>query len=153
MASCSLTALVVSALAALTSTGYAQDPAPTRPACPGPSVPYEGADDVVREVRLLRDDVRAACLAARDDADAAQTDADRAHDDAGQAHADALELLDALDSDSPATAQTVALDDATLDAAADAALPWAQAGVIGLAVTAGLVLVLLLMPTIRKFWP
>jgi hypothetical protein len=100
-----LVALVAAALAALPSTASA---AVTVTDCPADAGAYAGSDPVVSELRELRSDERAACLAnasrldrAHDDATAA---AAAAHDDAGAAHTDASAIATKVDGVSSAVA-------------------------------------------------
>lgn len=137
-------ALIVVGLLSLLAApaARADDPA----SCPTPPVAYEGTDDVVREVRLAREDARTTCLAAREDAD-------RAHADAERAHADAVAAADALGEPASPTDATVTIAPAQLDTIAGAVKPYGDAGTIALGVLTGLTIVgLLLMPAIRRYW-
>lgn len=128
--------------------------APARPVCPDPPVAYSGTDDVVREVRLAREDARLVCLAARSDADDAQTDADRAHADDADTRAasatDAEAIVTAVENvgqqPGPAAGQIVRLSQADADRANSTR--WATMFLCGLALVGWCI-----FPALRRMWP
>lgn len=129
-------------LATVTASADAASPA----TCPDLPLTYAGTDDVVRELRSLREDLRAVCLAARDESDLAHEDAAAVHADGELAHTDALAVVDAI------AAAGVPSETATTVALSSADVARSEALVIGLGIVAGLMCVVLLMPAIRRYW-
>ncbi len=121
---------------------WAQVPLPA-PSCPAQPVTYAGTDDVVRELRFLREDVRAACLVARDHGDLAHGDAELR---LAELKAGPASIVSAIQANGgPETAQTVALSKADAGRADDARL--------GVMLLAGLYVVgALIAPALRTRW-
>jgi hypothetical protein len=134
-------ALVCSLLSPAAAVAGGSLPSSTPPECSAPPLAYTGTDDVVREVRLLREDARQTCLVAR-------SVGNQAHDDAGAAHSDQTAALALLD-----TIATAPAPDSTSVAFTAADTARFEATRYGVWFVAGLGCVGLLLPAIRKYWP